>query len=103
MRMLIGGFLVAAIMVGPVAAKEAANASSAARDVVATTSSPTPRVVYVCDRSSMTRRAFAREHGQAEFVTAEVAARRGEAWASPKCMSESEARRLRRLQAVASR
>lgn len=58
---------------------------------------PAARTVYVCDSSAMTRRAFTREHGAMEFVTAEAAAAKGKAWTAPKCMTPAEARRLKEL------
>lgn len=60
-----------------------------------------PRLLYVCDTDAMTRRAFAREFGAAEFVTAERARAKGEAWTGPKCIRPAEARRLKQLASVA--
>jgi hypothetical protein len=59
------------------------------------------RVVMACERDAATRRGFAREHGaQPVFVTAEqvmAASRRGETWATPRCMAPREHARLVRL------
>jgi hypothetical protein len=52
--------------------------------------------VFVCDRSEESRRSFQREHGQADFVTAEELARAqaaGESWASPRCITAAELQR----------
>ena len=67
------------------------------RDAAATAPPKPARTVYVCDSSAMTRRAFAREFGSADFVTAEQAAAKGAVWKAPKCISRSEARRLKQL------
>lgn len=55
-------------------------------------------VVYICDRDDLTRADFERRHGRMEFVKATVV-RSGtqENWSSPRCISESEYRRLRRM------
>lgn len=88
MRLMICAIALSAVTTVPAMAKEAP----------ATTETTKPaRTVYVCDNSAMTRRAFAREHGGAEFVTAKDAAAKGEAWAAPKCIKPAEARKLRDL------
>lgn len=54
------------------------------------------RVVFVCDRTSETRRSFEREHGPMTFVTAEELAKAqaaGESWAAPRCISSAELQR----------
>lgn len=69
-----------------------------AKDAPAKTETTEPaRSVYVCDSSAMTRRAFTREHGATEFVTAEQAAAKGEAWNKPKCIKPAEARKLKEM------
>lgn len=81
-----------ALLAGTAAAGEpAVNAAAAGKDAGAQAAT---RAVYICDSSAMTKRAFAREHGSAEFVTAKDVAR-GETWATPKCITAAEARRLR--------
>jgi hypothetical protein len=72
--------------------RPAPNATSAGKDAVAQTASP--RTLYVCDTSNLTRRAFAREYGSAEYVTAAEATAKGQSWAAPKCITPAEARRL---------
>ena len=74
-------------------------ASAVAKDVPARTEATEPaRAVYVCDGSAMTRRAFTREHGATEFVTAEqAAAAKGQAWTAPKCIKPAEARKLKEM------
>ena len=55
------------------------------------------RVLYVCDRSPATQRAFERKFGAVEFVTAREAmnaGRRGEVWAAPRCISDKEFQKL---------
>jgi len=68
-----------------------------AKDASTTTQTTEPaRAVYVCDSSAMTRRAFTREHGATEFVTAEqAAAAKGQTWSKPKCIKPAEARKLK--------
>jgi hypothetical protein len=88
MRYVFSALVLSAMLSAPAFAGETQTAD--ARDGA--------RVVYVCDSSTMTRRAFTREFGSNEFVTAEaVAAARGQAWAAPKCITPTEARRLKQL------
>jgi hypothetical protein len=85
-------------MICAIALSMVAAAPALAKDAPAPTETTKPaRTVYVCDNSAMTRRAFEREHGGAEFVTAKDAATKGEAWAAPKCIKPAEARKLRDL------
>jgi hypothetical protein len=79
---------------GAAIAKEAPNAQGAAKDAVVTTAAP-GKTLYVCEDTAMTRRAFARQFGQVEFVTADAVRADGQAWASPKCITSVEARRLK--------
>lgn len=86
-----------ALMAGAVQAAPPATAQDASRDAVARESvtAKAERVVYVCDRSELTRRAFAREHGEVKFVTAEEALNgSADSWAAPRCVSEFEAAKL---------
>lgn len=96
MRKLICAVVLSAIAAVPALANEAPSATTQARDAAATEAA-TPRAVYVCDTSAMTRRAFAREFGAVEFVKAEAAVASTEAWTAPKCIKASEARRLKKL------
>jgi len=88
MRLMICAFALSALAAGPALAKEA---------TPATTPEKVARSVYVCDNSAMTRRAFTREFGSMEFVTAEKAAAKGAAWTAPKCITPAEARKLKQL------
>jgi hypothetical protein len=88
MRYVFPALVLSALLSAPAAAGDAQTVD--ARDGA--------RVVYVCDSSAMTRRAFTREFGSMEFVKAEdVAAARGQSWAAPKCITPTEARRLKQL------
>ena len=78
---------------GPSVAETAPSASAKGVDAV----SRAPRAVFICDSSAMTRRAFEREFGAIEFVKAEAAVAKGEAWTAPKCVTDSEGRRLKQL------
>jgi len=95
MRTTICG-LVLALTASAAVAGQTPSATVAGTDAVATTTASTaPRTLYVCDNNALTRRAFAREFGSVEFVTAEEAQTTTGAWTSPKCISNVEARRLR--------
>jgi len=95
MRIVICAAVLSALLAGPALSKETPNANGQAVDAAQTAKAP--RTVYICDNSAMTRRAFAREFGSVEFVKAEAVAAKGEAWAAPKCITASEARRLKQL------
>ena len=66
------------------------------------------RVVLICDADAATRSAFARQYGAAPvFLTAREAAEAratGQAWTTPRCMTEREhGRYLQLTQAYAAR
>lgn len=69
----------------------ARSADSAAQNAV---SGQSKVMVYVCDRSDETRRAFKREYGAQEFVTADSVQRVSDV-ATPKCMTAAELRRYK--------
>lgn len=89
--------MICALALSAVAAVPAFATDTPAKKAEEQQQQPASRTVYVCDNSAMTRRAFAREHGAIEFVTAEAAAAKGKAWTAPKCMTPAEARRLKEL------
>ena len=84
---------------------------TAALSVISTSSaiaegSPRPRersaerVLYVCDASMQTRRAFEREHGAMVFVSAQEAMQAKsskQAWSAPRCITQAENKRLQSL------
>ena len=86
MRLMIPVLVLAAMTAAPAFAQEATSAATKAQ-----------RTVYVCDASAMTRRAFTREFGTMEFVKADAVVARRDAWAAPKCVTPTEARRLKQL------
>lgn len=90
MRLMICALALSAVAAVPALAKDTPAKTEAQQK-------PAARTVYVCDNSAMTRRAFTREHGAMEFVTAEAAASKGQAWTAPKCMTPAEAKRLKEL------
>jgi len=97
MRVLVLAVAAAALAAGSVQAAQPTNAQQAGRDAVAreAANGKAERVVYVCDRSELTRRAFAREHGEVKFVTAEQAITgAADDWSAPRCVSEVEAATL---------
>lgn len=103
MRSIVLGLAVAALAAVPALAKDAPSASAAGKDAsVQASTSDGARVLYVCDRSDLTRRGFAREFGSAEFVTAERAAK-GEDWSAPRCITRPEMMRLKKLQSASLR
>ena len=56
---------------------------------------PVIKVLYVCDEDELSWRAFSRDLGTPEFVTADqVRAENGKAWTAPRCITATELRRL---------
>ncbi|HEX2559040.1 hypothetical protein [Phenylobacterium sp.] len=103
MRSIALGLALAALATVPALAKDASSATDAGRNAMAQASTnDSARVLYVCDRSDLTRRGFAREFGSAEFVTADRAAK-GEAWSAPRCISRPEMMRLKKIQSASLR
>lgn len=103
MRIAICAAALVALGAGAALAKEPPNARSAAKDAVATETSGAPKTLYVCEDNALTRRGFAREFGQMEFVTAKDARADGEAWSAPKCITGAEARKLKALRLSSTR
>lgn len=73
--------------------------AAAAGPVMAQDSPPTaPRAVYVCGSDAATSRSFQHRYGERPiFVSADealAAAASGERWATPRCMTDREHRRL---------
>ncbi|WP_411286421.1 hypothetical protein [Phenylobacterium sp.] len=94
----------AAITCGPAFAADAPNASQASKNALAQGETPkSARMLYVCDDSSMTRRAFAREFGAARFETAQTVHAKSEAWSAPRCITQAEKRRLTQKQFASAR
>lgn len=88
--------LVLALSASAAVAEQPQSATTAATDAAAVSSVRAgARTLYICETDALTRRAFAREFGSVEFVTAEKAKAATGAWSSPKCISDAEARRLR--------
>lgn len=103
MRTLISLAAVAAFSAGGALAGQAPNAQQSGKDAVVAERAQPARTLFVCEDDEMTRRAFAREFGKVEFVTAEQARARGETWETPKCITEAEARRLQRKELASAR
>lgn len=82
-------------LAAPSAADHAKNAVSAPIEA------KTGRTLYICEDTTAVRRAFVRQFGEIEFVSADSALSGDEAWAAPKCITGSEARRLRQKLASA--
>jgi hypothetical protein len=95
----MGALIASPAMAGGPAAREQAQ-DVAAQEAKAPTKS---RVLYICDASDITRRAFIRQHGVMEFVTAEAAARPQDSWSAPRCISRSEYQRLQQKVSFAGR
>lgn len=82
--------LASGAMAGPQAV--ARSADSAAKNAVSGQDAKV--MVFVCDRSDETRRAFKREYGEQQFVTADSVQRVSDV-ATPKCMTAAELRRYK--------
>ena len=95
MRLTICALALAAMTAGPALAADPA----VAQKIAPPEPQKVARTVFVCDDSAKTKRAFEREYGKMEFVTAEAAAAKGESWSAPKCVTAAEARRLKQLAA----
>ena len=103
MRMFLLGISTVLLAATGAVAHEAKPAAAAAKDAAAQVAdSSEGRALYVCDTSAATRRAFSRAHGEVRFVKAEEALR-GEAWASPRCITAAEFQRYKRLQTAQAR
>lgn len=92
MRTTLCTVIVSALAAGSALAAPAPAAPARATDAAAKPS----RTVYICDETQVTRRAFERQFGTQEFVKAEQAAAKGQAWSAPKCITAAEARKLKR-------
>ncbi len=99
MRTTICVLVFAALSAGSAFAAEAPSAASHATDAAAKST----RTLYICDSTAMTKRAFKRQFGAAEYVKAETATAKGQSWASPKCITAAEARRLNRMKLASLR
>lgn len=94
-KMAVGGLVAALVLAsGAMAGPQpvARSADSAAKN--AASGRDAKLLVYVCDRSDETRRAFKREYGAQEFVTADSIQRVSDV-ATPKCMTAAELRRYK--------
>lgn len=97
MRLMLCALAVSALSFGAASAGETPSADQKATNAAARTSPA--RAVYICDSSPETRRGFTREFGQMDFVTADEATAKGQAWSAPKCVTSREAARLKELAA----
>ncbi|WP_293679681.1 hypothetical protein [uncultured Phenylobacterium sp.] len=86
MRMLLCAVALAALSATAAAAAEKAQPAEA----------ESGRTLFICDTSAMTKRAFTREFGKVEFVTA-AQVRKGGSWDAPKCITPAEARKLKQV------
>jgi hypothetical protein len=97
MRLQALGVLLAMIA-GPALAFQAPSATTSGKDAGAQEASQgEAKRLYVCDKSELTRRGFAREFGSAEFVDAKAAVAAPDAWSAPRCITATEAKRLKRM------
>jgi len=100
MRLILCALAISAFSMGAATASEAPKASDAASKATNAAARIAPaRSVYICDNTPETRRGFAREFGHTEFVTAEAAVAKGQAWEAPKCVTALEAARLKEMAA----
>ena len=97
MRLTLCTAIASVLAAGSAFAAQAPASSPTAKPAEAAPPAAKPsRTVFICDNDAMTRRAFAREYGKTEFVRAEAAAAKGEAWSAPRCITAAEARKLKR-------
>ena len=96
MRMVLLVIATGALLAGAAQAKESPNALAVGQDAVARqAATPGVKRLYVCDAEELSWRAFSRDLGTPEFVTAdEVRTDSGKAWNAPRCITPSELRRL---------
>ncbi|MCC7267865.1 MAG: hypothetical protein IT546_11055 [Caulobacteraceae bacterium] len=94
-RIAVGGLAAALVLASGASAGPQPAARSADGAAKNAASGREARVmVYVCDRSDETRRAFKREYGAQEFVTADSVQRVSDV-TTPKCMTAAELRRYK--------
>lgn len=92
MRYALLGAALAAISMGSAAAGQ----PGASPEPSARKAAP---LLYVCDRSDLTRRSFVRQYGAMEFVTAQAVVAHP-SWEGARCITDAEYRRLGRLRSV---
>jgi hypothetical protein len=93
-KMGLGALAAALLFASGVSAAPAQGARSADGAARNASTGQSKVMVYVCDRSDETRRAFEREYGAQEFVTADSIQRVSDT-ATPKCMTAAELRRYK--------
>jgi len=101
MRRVLTTLAAGALMAGGLAAGAAQAAEGQARSADKAAKPATARVLagqkvlYICSEDERSWRAFSRDLGTPDFVTAEqVRAEAGKAWNGPRCITEGEAKRL---------
>ncbi len=103
MRTMVFVMAAGALLAGAAQAKDTLNPMGANPNVMEASrdsasqqrAQPAVKVLYVCDEGEQNRRAFAREFGAADFVTADqVRAAKGQPWSAPRCITPAEVRRL---------
>lgn len=93
MRVTLMVIAAGALLAGAAQAKE--NQSATTEQDEAASTGRVVKVLYVCSEEERNWRAFSRDLGTPDFITAEqVRAQKGKAWAEPKCITPSEVRRL---------
>lgn len=96
MSIVLAGLIVISVLGGePAATGQSVDAS----DVQSAAAKP----LVVCDRDEASRRAFRRQFGRVEFVTAQgVLDGRGDGqrWETPRCITPVEFAKLRRLTGI---
>lgn len=96
MRMALLVIAAGALLGGAAQAKDNPNALATGKDAVER--QPLQKMLYVCSEDELAWRAFSRDLGTPQFVTADqVVAERGKAWSAPKCITKSQLRRLNAL------
>jgi hypothetical protein len=95
MRMALIFIAASALIGGAAQAHDDPAAATPTKAVAADEHAEATKVLYVCSEEERNWRAFSRDLGTPEFVTAKrVIADQGKAWSEPKCITQSELKRL---------
>lgn len=99
MKMALLVIAAGALLGGAAQAKDDPNQIQPTKAVAAGDSTDgVTKVLYVCSEDEQAWRAFSRDLGSPDFVTAkEVLADKGKSWAEPKCITPSQLHRLTKL------
>lgn len=92
MRIAIGALVALTLSAG---AAGAAGAPGSGESTMLSETAHAPKLLYICEATPAAKRAFARQFGAVEYVKAADVKAKGDAWTTPKCITPSQARRLK--------